>query len=238
MSGKTTTGRRAAHRAPRLTGEVEEDLDAHNRTWLDRLTFLADGVFAIAATLLSLDIHEPAGWRTLGELWTGLSPQLGVFAMSYLIIGSFWLAHRRIMSVISKVDPPLTILTLILLALVALVPGLTRLRPNSDALIIYGALVVAIGVSLGAIWAYAGLIRDYVAPSVNRRQRWFQFAAWSLTPAFFLAIVKLTAFPSLVAQTALVAALFLVGWPMRVWLLKRLADKPPAKAAAKPAAPR
>src|SRR5690349_1924707 len=106
-------------------GEVEADPDAHNRNWLDRLTFLADGVFAISATLVSLEIREPAGWRTLAQLWTGLAPQLGVYAVSFVIIGSFWLAHRRIMATITKVDAPLTVLTLITLGLVALVPGLS-----------------------------------------------------------------------------------------------------------------
>jgi uncharacterized membrane protein len=219
MAGKTTTRKRAA---PRVI-EVEQDLDAHNRNWLDRLTFLADGVFAIAITLLSVEIREPAGWRTLPQLWTGLEPQLGVYAVSFVVIASYWLAHRRIMSTITKVDPPLTVLTLVTLGLVALVPGLTHLRFPSAAIVLYGALVIAIGTSLAAIYAYAGLIRDYVSAKVSRRQRWFQVGLWIFTPAFFLSVIWVTQFQSLLAQAALLASMFLIGWPMRMWALKRLA---------------
>ena len=218
MAGKTTTRRRAA---PRVI-EVEQDLDAHNRNWLDRLTFLTDGVFAIAITLLSVEIREPAGWRTLPELWTGLESQLGVYAVSFVVIASYWLAHRRIMSTITKVDAPLTVLTLVTLGLVALVPGLTHLRFPSEAIVLFGALVIAIGTSLAAIYAYAGLIRDYVSPKVSRRQRWFQVALWIFTPTFLLAVVWVTALP-LLLQAPLIAGLFLIGWPMRMWVLKRLA---------------
>ena len=204
-------------------GEVEQDLTAHNRNWLDRLTFLADGVFAIAATLLSVEIREPPGWRTLSELWAGLEPQLGIYAVSFVVIASYWLAHRRIMSTITRVDPPLTVLTLFTLGLVALVPGLTHLRFPSAAIVLYGALVIAIGTSLAAIYAYAGLVRDYVSPRVSRRQRWFQIGLWIFTPTFFLGVIWLTKFQSLLLQAVLLAALFMIGWPMRVWVLKRLA---------------
>jgi len=170
--------------------DVEEDLGAHNRNWLDRLTFLADGVFAIAATLLSVEIREPPGWRTLPEL--------------------------------TKVDPPLTVLTLVTLGLVALVPGLTHLRFPSAAIVLYGALVIAIGTSLAAIYAYAGLIRDYVSPRISRRQRWFQVTLWIFTPTLFLGVIWVTALP-LLQQAALLAAMFMVGWPVRVWILQRLA---------------
>jgi uncharacterized membrane protein len=226
VAGRTNTRKAAAGVAPRGGLDVEEDLDAHNRNWLDRLTFLADGVFAIAITLLSVEIREPQGWRTLAELWAGLAPQLGIYAVSFVVIASYWLAHRRIMATITKVDAPLTVLTLITLGLVALVPGLTHLRFPSAAILLYGALVIGIGTSLAAIYAYAGLIRDYVSPKVSRRQRWFQVVLWIFTPTFFLSVIWLTKFPSLLAQAALLASMFLIGWPMRTWILRRLADKP------------
>jgi uncharacterized membrane protein len=221
VAGKTNTLKAAAGGVV----EVEQDLAAHNRNWLDRLTFLTDGVFAIAVTLLSVEIREPPGWRTLPELWAGLEPQLGIYAVSFVVIASYWLAHRRIMSTITKVDAPLTVLTLFTLGLVALVPGLTHLHFPSAAILVYGALVISIGASLAAIYAYAGLIRDYVSPQVSRRQRWFQIALWIFTPAFLLGVIWVTALP-LLLQAPLMVALFMIGWPMRMWVLKRLADKP------------
>jgi len=108
--------------------DTDETLERRrHRHWLDRLIMLSDGVFAIAATLLSLDVRGPAQWSTLGELWAGLGPQLGAYVLSFLVIAVYWLAHRRFMSMVTTVDAPLTVLTLIMLGLVALLPSLTRI---------------------------------------------------------------------------------------------------------------
>ena len=54
-------------------------------------------------------------------------PQLNAYAMSFLVISIYWLAHRRFMAMILSVDAPLTILTLVILGLVVLIPPATRL---------------------------------------------------------------------------------------------------------------
>jgi uncharacterized membrane protein len=230
-----------------MTGEPEsldfdEDLDARrHRHWFDRLIMLSDGVFAIAVTLLSLDIRGPADWNSLGELWAGLAPQLDAYALSFLVIAIYWLAHRRLMAQIVTVDAPLTVLTLVMLALVALVPGATHLPRRMDSsMILYGALIILIGLSIAALWGYAALIAKLVAPQVSRGSRWFQLALMVVTPALFLFLVNLVPAPPW-AATPLLAGLFLIGWPMRLWVLRRLerapstigssADGPPPAAA-------
>ena len=204
----------------------EESLEAQRQKhWYDRLMLLCDGVFAIAITLLAIDVRAPAGWT--GD-WAGLrlGRQLDAYAMSFLVISIYWLAHRRFMAMIRKVDAPITVLTLIFLGLVALLPAATRLvstyfvHPLSQ--LVYGALVVAIGVSVGLLWGYAALVARVVSPEVGSRQRWFMLALIILTPPFFLGLTFAIPRPAPGEIPLFLAALFLIGWRMRLWVLRRL----------------
>jgi uncharacterized membrane protein len=204
----------------------EEGLDAHQQKhWYDRLMLLCDGVFAIAITLLAIDIRAPAGWA--GD-WAGLrlGRQLDAYAMSFLVISIYWLAHRRFMAIIRKVDAPITVFTLIVLGLVALLPAATRListysvHPLSQ--LVYGALVVAIGFAVGVLWGYAALVARVVSPEVSVRQLWFMLALIVLTPPFFLALTFAIPRPAPGEIPLFLAALFLIGWRMRLGVLRRL----------------
>jgi uncharacterized membrane protein len=215
----------------------DEGLQAHQQKhWYDRLMLLCDGVFAIAITLLAVDIRAPAGWA--GD-WAGLrlGRQLDAYALSFLVISIYWLAHRRFMAMIRIVDAPITVLTLIMLGLVALLPAATRListyydHPLSQ--LVYGALVVAIGLAVGLLWGYAALIARAVSPDVNVRQRWFMLALIVLTPPFFLALSFAIPRPGPGEIALFLAALFLIGWRMRLWVLRRL-EPPHTPAAEQP----
>ncbi len=205
--------------------DTDDDLEARrHRHWFDRLIMLSDGVFAIAVTLLSLEIRGPAHWSNLGELWAGLAPQLDAYGLSFLVIAIYWLAHRRLMAQIVTVDAPLTVLTLVMLALVALVPGATQLPRAPASWTLYAALIILIGLSVAALWGYAALIAKLVAPQVSYGSRWFQLLLMVFTPALFLFLVNVVPLPAWAATPAL-AVLFMIGWPMRLWVLKRL-DRP------------
>jgi len=205
---------------------LEEGLDAHQQKhWYDRLMLLCDGVFAIAITLLAADIRAPVGWT--GD-WAGLRlpGQLDAYAMSFLVISIYWLAHRRFMAAIRIVDAPITVFTLIILGLVALLPAATRLintyynHPLSQ--LVYGALVVAIGISVGLLWGYAALIAKVVSPEVGVGQRWFMLALIVLTPPFFLGLTFAIPRPAPGEIPLFLAAMFLIGWRMRLGVLRRL----------------
>jgi uncharacterized membrane protein len=199
-----------------------------HRHWYDRLMMLADGVFAIAMTFLAIDVGAPPGWTgDLGVLWAHLAPQLDTYATSFLVISVYWLAHRRFMAMILAVDAPLTVLTLIVLGLVALLPPATRMVSAFGlypaARLVYATLVVAIGVSMGALWGYAGLMGKAVSFEVSTRLRWFLLALMIVTPPLFLlAAFALPGQHPSGAVPALLLALFLIGWRMRRWTLKRL----------------
>ncbi|HTX49370.1 MAG TPA: TMEM175 family protein [Caulobacteraceae bacterium] len=212
--------------------DTTEGLEARRlRHWYDRLMMLADGVFAIAITFLAIDITNPPDWDGgWASLIAHLAPQLDAYAMSFLVISIYWLAHRRFMSMILKVDAPVTVLTLVMLGLVVLVPPATRLISAHGqapmARLVYGALVVSIGWGMGALWGYAALVAGLVSEEVGRRVRWFLLALIVITPPFFLALT--IAIPHVRPGEIPLAltALFLIGWRMRLWSVKRLGGKP------------
>jgi uncharacterized membrane protein len=204
------------------------DLHARRQEhWYARLMTLADGVFAIAITFLAADIGQPANWAgDWPSLWSHLSPQLDAYLMSFLVISVFWLAHRRFMAVILRVDAPLTVLTLVVLGLVALLPPATRLISRYGELgvarLVYGVLLVAIGASLAAMWAYAALIARIVADAVSVRVRWFVLILIFLTPPFFMGLTLFVPPGHGSWVPAILTVLFLVGWRLRLWVGRRL----------------
>ena len=71
-----------------------------------RLVAFSDGVFAIAITLLVLEIRPPADvetssglWRALGDLW----PHYAAYAVSFLVIGIVWVNHHAVLELIASV---------------------------------------------------------------------------------------------------------------------------------------
>ncbi|MET7365855.1 TMEM175 family protein [Streptomyces sp. NPDC005566] len=90
----------------------------------DRLIALSDGIFAIAMTLLVLDVSVPAGLDpdrfhdAVGD-WL---PKLGAYALSFTILAGFWRDHRRIVQLAQRVTPLSERLALAGLGVIALVP--------------------------------------------------------------------------------------------------------------------
>ena len=111
-----------------------------------RLEALVDGVFAIAMTILVLEVKVPglADRRSAPELLDRLHhawPTLVAYFFSFFLLGLFWYWHHRIMSKILRVDLPVLALTLLFLALVAFFPFAAALMGqypvNPVALMVY-----------------------------------------------------------------------------------------------------
>jgi uncharacterized membrane protein len=95
-----------------------------------RVLALSDGVFAIASTLLVLEVRLPKGLTTEAEFTQGLRdllPDLRSYAVSYLLIAMFWLAHHRLFRLVRRVRPAVIRLNLLLLGVVALLPFSTAM---------------------------------------------------------------------------------------------------------------
>ena len=92
----------------------------------NRLEAFSDGVFAIAITLLILNVKVPDKQNInnehLNQILRNATPKLLSFAFSFLVIGVFWVAHHRIFSFAKVVNTPLLWLNIIYLMFIALIP--------------------------------------------------------------------------------------------------------------------
>jgi uncharacterized membrane protein len=186
-----------------------------------RTEAFSDGVFAIAATLLVLELKvphvEPGGLLgALLEQW----PSYATYVVSFLIIGIIWLNHHAVMERIRRVNRRLLFMNLVFLMVVALIPFPTALladylQEGHDerlAAAVYSGTMALMGVSFGAVWAYAVLsndllLREGVDTDRARRSLWI-FAAGA--PLYVLAIaVSLISAMLALAINALLALFYL-----------------------------
>lgn len=150
---------RARKAKPREENEVE----------FSRIVAFSDGVFAIAITLLVLDLEVPNGLQS-GEVWKVIWDQhesFLAFGISFAVIGRFWLVHHRFFGEVRAFDGRLLALNLLYLAGIVLIPFSTKVLGEGDAgaggVIVYAvnlAAVVLIGMWMAADAASAGLTRD------------------------------------------------------------------------------
>jgi uncharacterized membrane protein len=126
----------------------------------DRVLAFSDAVFAIAITLLTLELQLPPGLQ--GSAFTTelrhLLPSLGAYALSYIILGQLWLTHHRIFSVIARVDRPLLTVNLAFLGLIALMPFPVHLLADYHdrplAVAVYALVFILAMVLQGWLWRY------------------------------------------------------------------------------------
>ena len=129
----------------------------------DRLAAFSDGVFAIAATLLVLDLAvRPPGTplQQVFHAWPGYV----AYVVSFLTIGGAWLAHTAMTERLTRSDPIFLQINLLVLLVVAFLPFPTRLvtdalHAGTDservAVTIYGRTLLAIRLLASALDAYA-----------------------------------------------------------------------------------
>jgi uncharacterized membrane protein len=133
-----------------------------------RLEAFSDGVFAIAITLLVLDIAVPAGasahlLRSVAHLW----PSYLAYVVSFSTIGAIWLGHNAITEYLERADAGFVRLNLLLLLVVAFLPFPTRLfadfigedQPERVASNIYGISLLVTSALLLLLWRYAVRMR-------------------------------------------------------------------------------
>jgi uncharacterized membrane protein len=93
-----------------------------------RVEAFSDGVFAIAITLLVLDIPVPQVARgQLGDALLDNWPDYAAYVVSFAIIGLIWINHHAVFGYVERVDRGLLFLNLNLLLWTALIPWPTRL---------------------------------------------------------------------------------------------------------------
>jgi TMEM175 potassium channel family protein len=127
----------------------------------DRLAAFSDGVFAIAITLLALELPRPEGddlWHELAAQWESYA----AFIVSFLTVGIIWVNHHALVDRVTRADRTLLFLNLLLLMWVSLIPWPTELVADhlSDdgaqaATAIFSAVFLGMALSFSAVWMHA-----------------------------------------------------------------------------------
>ena len=127
----------------------------------NRLEAFSDGVFAVAITLLVLNLQIPQ-LATVSELVSRLSalwPKLLSYALSFVIVGIYWVAHHNTFHYIQRSDRNLLWLNILLLMCIVFLPFPTALLGQYPeqriSVIIYAGTLVLTGLVLQALWWYA-----------------------------------------------------------------------------------
>lgn len=148
-----------------------------------RIEALSDGVFAVAMTLLVLDLHAPAresitNERDLLKALFALAPKLVVYLMSFLTLGIFWVGQQTQLNHLGRANRDLAWIHLAFLFAVTLMPFSTIMMSGfieyRVALLIYWGNILLLGALLYAAWRYAGreqLLSDAVTDDIRRGVR-------------------------------------------------------------------
>ncbi len=129
-----------------------------------RIETLSDGVFAVAMTLLILDIKLPAIFEGINvaefnyliwELW----PKVGVFVLSFIVLARAWELHRYVFNFLIRYDHPLIYLNMAYLMAIAFMPFTTSLVGEHSKFAIsaavYATNYLAIAGTKFLIWRHA-----------------------------------------------------------------------------------
>jgi uncharacterized membrane protein len=203
---------------------MDDDVIVEERD-LSRIVAFTDGVMAVAITLLVLNIEVPelpsgAGEPELTDALYDLLPTLGAYALSFALIGRFWVLHHRLFETLRAFDSVLMTLNLLFLSLIALMPFATdlsdRYGKQSIAAAVFGA---TIGLAALVHWVMAryslrnGFVHDRHLERVDEEA---SHAALMISGIFLLSVPFAFVAP-LVAQ-----ALWLSTFFFRSTLLRRL----------------
>jgi TMEM175 potassium channel family protein len=117
-------------------------------------------VFAIALTLLILNVNAPSAsggfWDRLGDV----APAIGSYALSFAVIGMLWIRHHAFYRDLRRIDGRLVVLNLIYLGLIAFIPFPTKLLSNQGD---HSFSVVAYATTLALAALLAATVRAYAA---------------------------------------------------------------------------
>jgi uncharacterized membrane protein len=144
----------------------------------ERLMFFSDAVFAIAITLLVIEIHVPELETTapadalsaLAHLW----PSFFAYVLSFLVIGRFWMGHHLALGLMRRFDPTIMWPNIIMLMCVAFMPFATAFMAEYTGLLVpvvfYTAVLLALAVS--SKWVIRIALRpENVVPDLSETQR-------------------------------------------------------------------
>jgi len=147
---------------------------------LERIAALSDGVFAVAMTLIVLEIHVPGhaeihSEHALAHALTELLPEFVTYLMSFLTLGIFWVGQQTQLNQFERSDRNLAWIHIVFLAVISVLPFSTSLLAGfityRVALIVYWLNILALGLLLILSWRCArraGLVKKDAPATIDR----------------------------------------------------------------------
>ena len=199
----------------------------HGHRELDRLIFFSDAIFAIVMTLLILEIRAPdnvpsdvAATEVPNLVWA-LWPKFFSYVLSFLVIGTYWIAHHQTFRYVRSYNRTLLWLNLVFLLSISFIPFPTDLLGEYGELrfsvIVYAASLGMARLLLAVVWWYivAGPIRtgDELDPGMAR---YHFFRSLAIPALFFLSIgISLVSVNAAVASWLLLFVADVVMWRLQ-----------------------
>lgn len=189
----------------------------------ERLVFFSDAIMAVTITLLALDIRLPDekvnldGEELLAAIWE-MAPHLFAYALSFFVIGLFWLSHRRRFDTITGTHASIVWLNFLFLLLLGLLPFATDVLAENGGLVatvLYAALVAAISLMLVVI-SLAAEWRGLLAPDAEHplKER-------TLGPSLATSAVFAVSIPIAFIDVDSAQLFWLTAFPLNVYLMRR-----------------
>jgi uncharacterized membrane protein len=188
-----------------------------------RLEAFSDGVFAVAITLLILEVNIPGGenlWHQLKEEW----PSFASFFVSFWVIGIIWVNHHGVLDHLKRADRGVLYLNLFVLLTVVFIPFSTalmaeHLKSGADenvAAAVYAGTLMAMSVAFGVLWSYITTHREALGVELSDDEvrgitRAFQLG----NPFYAVAVIVAFISPAIVLVIAGLMALYYMVAGMR-----------------------
>lgn len=193
--------------------------DFSQRASHDRLSAITDGVYAVALTLLALEIVVPSAnsihssAQLNNYMVNNLLPQLSLYLISFIILSNFW-ASTNAIPMYKKVDNTILTINLAILALVVLIPFSTSFVLSfyhySQSVIIFSLIILLVGLLYLILYIYLfkeNLVKERIYKFIEPHKR-IMLIELSIPPVLALISIVLALFNPLVGMYVYVIVLF------------------------------
>ena len=193
--------------------------DFSQRASHDRLSAITDGVYAVALTLLALEIVVPSvnsihsSAQLNDYMVNNLLPQLSLYLISFIILTNFW-ASTNAIPMYKKVDNTILTINLAILALVVLIPFSTSFVLSfyhySQSVIIFSLIILLVGLLYLILYIYLfkeNLVKERIYKFIEPHKR-IMLIELSIPPVLALISIVLTLFNPLAGMYVYVIVLF------------------------------
>ncbi|BDF80580.1 TMEM175 family protein [Methanobrevibacter smithii] len=193
--------------------------DFSQRASHDRLSAITDGVYAVALTLLALEIVVPSAnsihssAQLNNYMVNNLLPQLSLYLISFIILSNFW-ASTNAIPMYKKVDNTILTINLAILALVVLIPFSTSFVLSfyhySQSVIIFSLIILLVGLLYLILYIYLfkeNLVKERIYKFIEPHKR-IMLIELSIPPVLALISIILALFNPLAGMYVYVIVLF------------------------------